>query len=40
MVKPSPCVKSEYGIDILIPVRRNMDIYEDAMTLFRLPEVN
>jgi hypothetical protein len=32
--------KKEYGIDILIPVRRNMDIYEDAMALFRLPEVN
>ncbi len=32
--------KKEYGIDILIPVRRNMDIYEDAMVLFRLPEVD
>ncbi len=32
--------KKEYGIDILIPVRRNMDIYEDAMALFRLPEVD
>jgi hypothetical protein len=30
--------KKEYGIDILIPIRRNMDIYEDAMALFRLPE--
>jgi hypothetical protein len=26
--------KKEYDIDILIPVRRNMDIYEDAMALF------
>jgi hypothetical protein len=32
--------KKDYGIDILIPVRRNMDIYEDAMALFRLPEVD
>ncbi len=32
--------KKEYGIDILIPVRRNMDIYEDAMALFRLPQVD
>jgi len=32
--------KKEYGIDILIPIRRNMDIYEDAMALFRLPEVD
>jgi hypothetical protein len=32
--------KKEYGIDTLIPVRRNMDIYEDAMALFRLPEVD
>ena len=32
--------KKEYGIDILIPVRRNMDIYEDAMALFRMPEVD
>jgi hypothetical protein len=31
--------KKEYGIDILIPVRRNMDIYEDAMALFRQSEV-
>ena len=27
--------KKEYDIDILIPVRCNMDIYEDAMALFR-----
>jgi hypothetical protein len=32
--------KKEYGIDILIPVRRNMDIYEDAMALFALPEID
>jgi hypothetical protein len=32
--------KKDYGIDILIPVRRNMDIYGDAMALFRLPEVD
>jgi len=32
--------KKEYGIDILIPIRRNMDIYEDAMALFQLPEVD
>jgi len=32
--------KNEYGIDILIPVRRNMDIYEDAMALFALPEID
>ena len=27
--------KKEYGIDILIPIRRNMDIYVDAMALFQ-----
>jgi hypothetical protein len=32
--------KKDYGIDILIPVRRNMDIYGDAMALFSLPEVD
>ena len=32
--------KKDYSIDILIPVRRNMDIYGDAMALFRLPEVD
>jgi len=31
--------KKDYGIDVLIPVRRNMDIYQDAMALFQLPEV-
>ncbi len=30
----------QLGIDVLIPVRRNMDIYKDAMALFQLPEVN
>jgi hypothetical protein len=32
--------KKDYGIDVLIPVRRDMDIYQDAMALFQLPEVN
>ena len=32
--------KKDYDIDILIPVRRNMDIYGDAMALFSLPEVD
>ena len=32
--------KAHYGIDILIPVRRNMDIYQDAITLFRMPEID
>jgi len=27
--------KQQYGIDILIPIRRNMDIYADAMALFQ-----
>lgn len=27
--------KEQYGIDILIPIRRNMDIYTDAMALFQ-----
>ena len=31
--------KKDYGIDVLIPVRRNMDIYKDAMALFKLPDV-
>ena len=31
--------KKDYGIDVLIPIRRNMDIYEDAMALFQLPDV-
>lgn len=32
--------KEDYGIDILIPIRRNMDIYKDAMALFQLPETD
>lgn len=32
--------KRAYEIDILIPVRSNMDIYEDAMALFQLPDVD
>jgi hypothetical protein len=31
--------KTDHGIDILIPVRRNMEIYTDAMALFGLPDV-
>ena len=31
--------KKDYGIEVLIPVRRNMDIYKDAMALFELPDV-
>lgn len=31
--------KKEYGIDILIPIRRNMDIYADAMALFQQSDV-
>jgi hypothetical protein len=32
--------KKAYGIDVLIPVRSNMDIYEDAMALFGQPDVD
>jgi hypothetical protein len=32
--------KKEYDIDILIPIRRNMDIYDDAMALFRDSDVD
>jgi len=32
--------KKDYGVDVLIPLRRGMDIYEDAMALFQLPDVN
>jgi len=32
--------KKEYGIDVLIPVRRNMDIYQDAMALLQLPDID
>jgi len=31
--------KKRYGIDVLIPIRRNMDLYEDAMALFQEPGV-
>lgn len=27
--------KEQYGIDVLIPIRRNMDLYTDAMALFQ-----
>jgi len=32
--------KKEYGVDVLIPLRRGMDIYEDAMALFQQPDVD
>jgi Transposase DDE domain len=31
--------KEEYGIDVLIPIRRNMDIYADAAALFQQSDV-
>ena len=31
--------KQQYGIDILIPIRRSMDIYTDAVALFQLPDI-
>jgi hypothetical protein len=31
--------KKQYGIDILIPLRRNMDLYADAVALFQESEV-
>lgn len=31
--------KQEHKIDVLIPVRRKMDIYEDAAALFKQPDV-
>jgi hypothetical protein len=31
--------KKEYGINVLIPMRKNMEIYSDAMALFRRPDV-
>ncbi len=31
--------KKIYGIDILIPIRSNMDLYEDALALFRESDV-
>jgi len=32
--------KKDYGIDVLIPIRRSMDIYQDAMALFQLPDID
>jgi len=32
--------KEKYGIDVLIPIRHNMDLYADAMALFRESEVH
>lgn len=32
--------KNKYGIDILIPLRRNMDLYGDALPLFQESDVN
>ena len=32
--------KKKYGIDILIPIRRNMDLYADAMALFQESDVD
>lgn len=32
-------VKGEYGIDVTIGVKRNMNVFEDAMGLVHLPEV-
>ena len=31
--------KRKHGIDVLIPLRRNMDLYQDALGLLKLPEV-
>lgn len=31
--------KRTHGIDILIPLRKNMDVYQDALGLVRLPEL-
>jgi hypothetical protein len=31
--------KKQYGIDVSIPLRRNMDLYTDAMALFQEAEV-
>lgn len=35
----SKCRKT-HQVDVLIPLRSNMDIYRDAMALFDLPEIN
>jgi len=32
--------KKRYGVDILIPLRRNMDLYADALALFRESDVS
>ena len=32
--------KEQYGIDILIPIRRNMDLYADARALFQESDVH
>ncbi len=32
--------KKKYGIDVLIPIRRNMDLYTDALSLFRESDVH
>ena len=32
--------KRQYGIDILIPIRSNMDIHADALALFQLPDID
>jgi len=32
--------KKQYGIDVLIPLRRNMDLYTDAMALFQESDVD
>ncbi|MGQ9696118.1 MAG: transposase [Thermodesulfobacteriota bacterium] len=32
--------KKQYGIDVLIPIRSNLDVYTDTMALFREPEVH
>lgn len=31
--------KKDHKIDVLIPIKRNMDIYKDAQSLFQLPDV-
>jgi len=31
--------KKEYGIDVLVPIRQNMDLYVDALALFQGPGV-
>jgi hypothetical protein len=31
--------KKEYGIDVLVPLRHNMDLYVDALALFQSPDV-